>query len=411
MLSVSRATSKVVESAIRARASRFNGQADETVPLSEAVDHFINIDVFLDRDAPPFDRVAMDGIAVGSVALRDGVRTFKIIGIQPAGVPAQLLHEPCQCIEVMTGAVLPLGADAVIPYEECTIDSGIAALNGRFDASMVAPGHNVHRHGVDASVGTQLIPRGTRLGPTHIAILASTGMSTVTVQRAPRIGFISSGDELVPVTATPLPHQIRQSNNHAIAAALALAGFREMQWRHANDDFANLHAAVSESLDRDDVCLISGGVSAGRFDLVPEVLRSLGVREVFHKVAQRPGKPLWFGEGPTGQLVFGLPGNPVSSLVCTYRYVLPALQCLVTGVPTPLPPSEAVASGIEFSHRTITTLFAPVKKSQTGVEPISHHGSGDFVSLLDSDGFIELDLGKGPFTAGIRAPYYPWVQR
>ena len=305
------------------------------------------------------------------------------------------------CLEVMTGAMLPPGTDAVIPVEQLTVADGVAQLAG---GGETAVGANIHRRGVDARAGDTALAAGTRLRGPELAIAASVGRGTLSVTRVPRLAIVSTGNELVGPDRPIAPWQIRRSNAHGIAATLAARGYRDLHDLHLEDDPLAIRTALAAELADRDAIVLSGGVSAGRFDHVPSVLESLGVERVFHKVAQRPGKPFWFGIAPRGQPVFALPGNPVSTLVCLVRYVLPALARL-EGAPAPAVLYATLACAYEARHGL--TAFLAVDQDGARVTPRSNHGSGDFTSLAGTAGFVELSPGRR-HEAGEPVPFYTW---
>jgi molybdopterin molybdotransferase len=397
-------TPAAAEARVRERVRRL---PTESRPLESLAGAILAQAVRSERDQPPFDRVTMDGIAFASQAWRDGQRRFRIAGTQAAGQPALHLPSPSDCLEAMTGAMLPIGCDCVVPVERLQVADGIAAI----DADVpVAPFLNVHTRGLDAREGELLLAPGARLGAPELAVLASAGLARAEVSTEPRIMIVSTGDELVDPDQPIADWQVRRSNSHALRGALNLRGFKLVGDDHLPDDHAVLAERLATHLATHDVVVLTGGVSMGRFDHVPSVLRDLGVEEILHKVAQRPGKPIWFGVGPAGQTVFGLPGNPVSALVCLLRYVLPALGAML-GAPARVP--EQVPLGAPFTVRPALAFFLPVQvepSANLGVVamPRPTRGSGDFISLLGSDGFIELPPGPREFPAGFVAPLYRW---
>jgi molybdopterin molybdotransferase len=376
-------------------------------PLADCAGRVLRRAILAERDAPPFDRVAMDGIAFACSPGGDARREFRIAGIQAAGAPRLALDSPDNCIEVMTGAILPAGCDTVVPVERIRVADGVAAFEPGYAPER---GQHVHRRASDAQAGAVLLEPGTWLGGPELAIAASAGLPTLTVTRPARIAVISTGDELVEPGAPVLDHQVRRSNTYGLAAALRLAGFPPATDQHLPDRRDRLEPALAAALDRHDVLVLSGGVSAGRFDYVPEVLGRLGVRKIFHQVAQRPGRPLWFGTTAAGRTVFALPGNPVSVLVCLVRYVLPALAALAGAN---RPPRPTVALAAEFAFHAPLACLLPVAlrydpEGRTLAEPRPTRGSGDFVSLAGTDGFVELPPGPARHPAGLVVPFYRW---
>jgi molybdopterin molybdotransferase len=347
----------------------------------------------------------MDGIAFG---LGAGTRRrFRVAGMQAAGSPPLSLASEGDCFEVMTGAMLPRGCDTVVPVEQLRLAGGYAELN---EDCRPAAWRHVHRRGADARAGNVLLDAGTPLAAPELAIAASAGHARLAVSRAPRIAVVTTGDELVEPGEPILEHQVRRSNAYGLAAALALAGFPPASDLQLPDREDIIASALGAALPRHDVLVLSGGVSAGRFDHVPAVLESLGARRLFHGIAQRPGRPMWFGTGASGSAVFALPGNPVSVLVCLVRYVVPALRRLVGASARP-PPRVALAR--EFAFEKPLTCFLPValgydQQGRALAEPRPTGGSGDFISLAGTDGFVELPRGPATHAAGLVVPFYRW---
>ncbi len=377
------------------------------VPLEQALGAVLREDLCAERDQPPFDRVTMDGIAVAAEALATGCREFTVAGRQAAGAPALAIDNSAQCIEVMTGGVLPGGTDTVIPVERITRSGDQAVLEAGYNARA---GQFVHRRGSDNRQGERLLAAGRCIGPPEMAILTVGGQADVAISAWPAIAVISTGDELVepgqPITAA----QIRSSNDRAIEAALRRRGFPQVSRTLLRDDPGGLLREIGRLYAANDVLILSGGVSMGQFDYVPGTLAELGVRTVFHKVLQRPGLPLWFGRGDGGKLVFALPGNPVSSLVCLARYVLPGLAHAMGATAKPLPRYQ-LAEAVEVTADL--TCFLPVALSftddgETRVLPRPTNTSGDFIALGGTDGFVELPRGQGHFPAGFPARFFPW---
>jgi molybdopterin molybdotransferase len=329
---------------------------------------------------------------------------------QFAGQAPQPLQNPQAAIEIMTGASLPAGTDTVVRYEDLAFRTD-ETTGQCFVLVRVSPphaGHHVHAQAADRSQGDLLLPIGTRLGPAALAAAATIGAATVAVTRRPRVVVVSTGDELVPITVDPLLHQIRRSNGLMLQAAAAGTGALTATF-HFDDDPATLHQGLPALLEEFDAVVLSGGVSKGKADFLPEILRELGVEQVFHEVRQRPGKPFWFGQRPGGAVVFALPGNPVSTLVNFYRYVRPWLLAVqqpesettanTLGGPVP----AVLARNVTFRPTMTHFLLVSLEQGPDGrllAYPERAGGSGDQASLLSSDAFLELPAEQEHFPAG-----------
>jgi molybdopterin molybdotransferase len=397
-------TPRLAEEAIY---SRLTCLPIESLPLTQCVGGTLRENVYAERDQPPFDRVTMDGIAVDSEALRRGQRRFRIQGIQAAGTPQQKIKSVDDAIEVMTGAILPAGCDNVVPVEQLEVIDGFAALHAEVASS---PYHNVHRRGSDTRQGQLLLESGTLLRAPEIAVAASAGMARVRVSSQPAIMVVSTGDELIEPGDPIESFQVRRSNAYAVAATLRERGFGRVGDDHVPDDENLLRERLALHLTTHEVVVLSGGVSMGKFDLVPKVLMQLGVQEVFHNIAQRPGKPMWFGIGLQGQSVFGLPGNPVSTLVCLIRYVIPAIAEAM-GTKRGQPERLALAAPVTFKPPLAYFLPITIQYDDWGrpwANPRPPNGSGDFLSLAGTDGFVELPPGPNTYPRGFVTGVYRW---
>ncbi|HWK75212.1 MAG TPA: molybdopterin molybdotransferase MoeA [Povalibacter sp.] len=389
------------EAAIRVRAPTLEPEPRPLAMLAGAV---LREPIVASRDQPPFDRVTMDGIAFASAA---GRREFRVAGTQAAGARQMVLASDDACFEVMTGAVLPAGCDCVVPVERISIDDGVARLQ---DDVVPSAWLNVHRRGIDCRAGTLLLEPGTTLGPPEVAVIASAGLSHAQVSRAPRIIVISTGDELIEPGDPVADWQIYRSNAYGVLTALRRHGHTQVAHDHLPDDLETLRSRLRTHLDTHDVLILSGGVSMGKFDYVPQVLTELGIAVVFHNVAQRPGKPMWFGVGGGTATVYALPGNPVSTLICLRRYVLPGLAAAMAAADTA---REVIALAESFEVKPAFTLFVPVKlatdfSGRSVALPRPTQGSGDFTSLIGSDGFVELPPGPAVVPSGTIVPLYRW---
>jgi molybdopterin molybdotransferase len=382
----------------------------EAVPLDQAVGRVLRQTVRSERDQPPFDRVTMDGIAVSFDSFDGGNRSFAIEGTQHAGDPVQTLTGADGCIEIMTGGVLPRGTDCVIPVERVTVIDGVAAVESGYETSR---NQFVHPQGSDHLRDCDILQPGAPISPMDIAIIASCGLDRVLVSRQPIVRVVSTGNELVPPGLAIEPHQIRLSNGPALVAMLAQHGFVDSEHAHLIDEPGVLEVRIAGLLRECNVLILSGGVSMGKADFVPQVLEKLGVKMVFHKISQRPGKPMWFGIGPDKQAVFALPGNPVSTLVCCRHYVLPALW-LASGRQQTPQETATLAEDVLFDPDL--TGFLPVRISvdDSGMivaKPAPTNTSGDFAALSGTDGYVELEKERNEFKAGSAVPLHRWLMR
>ncbi len=379
----------------------------EGVALADASGRILRQSVVAERDQPPFDRVTMDGIAVDYATLAEGKRRFTIQGTQQAGDPAQTLEDNGNCIEIMTGAVMSIDADCIIPVERIDVDDGTAEVEADYQAKQ---NQFVHPQGSDHGKGTEVLQAGCVISPMDIAIIASCGLKTVNVSKQPVISIISTGNELVAPGGPIEDHQVRLSNGPALVAMLQNQGFGLCEHEHLTDEPELLEKKLAAHLGRSNVLILSGGVSMGKADYVPRVLATLGVRLIFHKISQRPGLPMWFGIGPENQAVFALPGNPVSTLVCCRQYVLPALL-LASGRDPRVAEIAVLAEDVTF--KPDLTCFLPVRLladagGKLMAQPVPTNTSGDFASLSGTDGYVELDKETNAFPKGAPVPLHRW---
>ncbi|MBO2010620.1 molybdopterin molybdotransferase MoeA [Hymenobacter negativus] len=379
----------------------------ETVSLPHASGRILAETLTADRDFPPFNRVAMDGIAITYAAWAGGQTAFAIQHAQYAGAPPRPLLSPHQAVEVMTGAVLPAGTDVVVRYEDILLHDNRATIQ---IPPPVAPGVNIHHQAADRRVGDALLRPGTRLGPAELAVAATVGAAELAVTRPARVAVVSTGDELVGIHETPLPHQIRRSNAYALQALFGQDG-ADVSLFHLPDALDKLRDGLTNILGAGfDAVVLSGAVSKGRADHLPGLLRELHVEEIFHEVQQRPGKPLWFGAQTGGPVVFGLPGNPVSTFITACRYVRPWLRACQQ-------PADAADASAAFASPALAVLtvdiqfkpqlthFVPVRLTVDGegrrlATPLRVGGSGDLAGLVGATAFLELPPEPVGFAAG-----------
>ena len=376
-------------------------------PLEECTGAYLGEGIFADRDFPPFDRVTMDGIAINYKAFESGQREFKIEAIAPAGTAQQTLQNAQNCIEVMTGAIMPEGVDTVIRYEDLHIENGMATVN----LNSLNPKQNVHFKGMDIVQGTCIAKKGKQLSSAEINIAAAVGKASLKVVHLPKAVIISTGDELVPISEKPELHQIRRSNIYGIKNTLSEWGmYADLE--HLSDDKEKMLLIISSLLHDYDLLVFTGGVSKGKFDYLPDVLETLKVKKHFHKIQQRPGKPFWFGTNTSGKKIFALPGNPVSSFVCVYMYLKFWLQKSL-GIETELMHVK-LKNDVEFKPDLVYFLEATLESRSDGTlvaQAIKGNGSGDFANLVKTDGFLILPQNKSQFFANEVYPFVPYRKK
>jgi len=384
----------------------------EEIPFLEATGRVLKEDIKADRDFPPFHSVRMDGIAISFNAFAEGKRAFTIENIQAAGSVKLVLKNPSNCIEVMTGAVLPDGVNTVIRYEDLTITNGIATVN----IDTIAEGQNIHEQGKDRKINDVLIKKNCIISPAEIGVFATVGKSFIKVAKQPRVMIVSTGDELVEVSKNPLKHQIRRSNVYTLVSLLEKLNIQAAT-AHLTDDKSILKEKISRFLTTYDVLLFSGAVSKGKFDFLPQVFDELGVEKLFHKVKQRPGKPFFFGVADPLSMsgrdekinkkvaVFAFPGNPVSTFVGCLKYFYPWYKKSVDLV---FENHDKAILAEDFTFKPELTCFLQVrlenKKGLLVAVPVTGNGSGDLANLSNADAFLELPDDQTNFKTGEAFP-------
>jgi molybdopterin molybdotransferase len=371
----------------------------EVVLLPMAAGRVLAESVTSDTDSPPYTKALMDGYAVRTADVATPT-TLRVIEEVAAGRVPLLALGSGDATRIMTGAPIPDGADAVIPHEE-TEALGSAVRVRR----PVRPGEFILPRGREMRAGEAVVPAGTALTPQAIGLLAAVGRSAVRVHRPPRVAVLATGDELVEAVEQPGPGQIRNSNGPMLWALASRAGAAVEYLGIARDDREGLKRLVGQGLEAADVLILAGGVSAGKFDLVPEVLAGLGVTAHFHKVRLKPGKPLLFGSRGD-RLVFGLPGNPVSSFVGFELFVRPALRKVMGhAIPGPALVPVPLAGPYAADHDRPTYAPARIELIQgLRVRPGEWFGSADLRGLLAADALVSLPAGAGAWNAGEPLP-------
>jgi molybdopterin molybdotransferase len=356
----------------------------EKLPLAKTLGMNIAEKIVADRDFPPFDRVMMDGIAVKDIS----APTWKIEGILFAGEPVKAIKKTDGALEIMTGATAPRGTEAIIKIEDLSIEKKIASYIGK---TPLEKGQFIHLQGADAPAGSILVKKRTKIGPVEIAIAATVGKAHIEVESKPHVHIFSTGDEIVGLHETPKDHQIRSSNVMMLKSVLLSKGFKANS-SHLTDSAEKIKASIDKALDSNDIILLSGGVSAGKKDLIPGVLAEAGFETVFHKISQKPGRPLLVATRPDGKVVFAFPGNPISTLTCFWVYFLP----WVSGEWP-----EYNVKEIKFLPKPSAELdqWIPVENG----EVLAHNGSGDLISWSRADGLVWQKAGD----KSKKLPYIP----
>jgi molybdopterin molybdotransferase len=373
----------------------------ETIPLEQSYGRVLTGVVLADRDYPPFDRATMDGYALRTEDLQQGIREFHIIETIFAGDIASRQLSAGECYKIMTGAPVPAGADMIIRRE----DTEEAKLSMRVNTDTVRPFLNIARQGEDLRARDIVIDSPCMADPVIIGLLASLGQKELTVARLPKVALITTGNEIVSVETQPGPTQIRNSNRWLLQAFLKKWQIEPWLYQHAPDDKTLLRTAIDKALSAD-VILLCGGVSAGDADHVPEMLAAAGVTRLFHKLAIKPGKPVWCGSGPGDTMVFALPGNPFSSLVGFILLIQPYLQACF-GLPDNAPLSLPL--GTAKKKYTPLDEFFPVRVhgAPARLLPVSLNGSGDIRLGMQANALALHPADMPALEEGTPAIYFP----
>jgi molybdopterin molybdotransferase len=394
MLSYEQARQKVIEQVGKTRGPR----STLVVSVWDALGFVLAQEVKTDRDYPPFDRSTRDGYAVRAAEAAAGAK-LPCVGEIKAGDTVTQTMAPGTCVQIMTGAAVPAGADAVVMIEHTRLEG--PAVQFERDART---GQSIVPRGSEAAAGQTILSRGKRLGYAELALAAQVGAVELTCAKKPRVAILSTGDEVVPVEQTPGPFEIRNSNSVSLAAQVRLAGGEPVLLGNAGDRVEDLRGKIERGL-KEDVLVLSGGVSMGKYDLVEAVLKEMEAEFYFDAVAIRPGKPAVFGRCG-GTFVFGLPGNPVSTMVTFELFVVPALDLLSGAEARTLPLVEA-RLGEALNEKPGLTHFLPARVEWEGTTPVVKalpwQGSGDVAALAKANCFLVVPSDREQVAVGARA--------
>jgi len=364
----------------------------EIVELDDALGRVLAENIFADRDYPPFNRSAMDGFAIRMEDIGNGILKFKLIDTIYAGGTTDKAISTGECFKIMTGAAVPLSADAVIRVED-----SVSMVDGiSFNINEVRPFQNIAHRGEDAVAASLLAAKSIRISPSLIGLMATVGKERVSVERLPSIAIITTGDEVVSVGNAVSNVRIRDSNLPVLKALFKKWNIGTAYYSHVRDNMGDLLSAIDKALDYD-IVVISGGVSAGDADYVPDVLRQSGVAKLFHKVAIKPGKPFWCGK-KENRIVFALPGNPFSCLVTFRVFIRPYLEACFGLRRQQL----FIPIRLERKQKVKLDEFFPVNivGNPSHLEPIVLNGSGDIRLAYQAKALALHPSGKKYLKAG-----------
>lgn len=372
----------------------------EEIALSSAQGRVLAEDIFADRDYPPFHRAAMDGYALRSEDFLNGLREFIVVEEIYAGALAVKKIGKGECYKIMTGASTPVEADAVIRVED-TIQQKDKVI---FQTDQLKKGQNIAQKGEDRKAGELVLKKNTLLKAPEAAALAVLGKTKISVYKLPEVSIISTGDEVIAADQPVLTHQIRDSNSYAVEGFLKNYHIPLSGRKLVKDDKDALTKAVNEFIGSD-ILVLSGGVSMGDADYVPEVLKNAGVEKIFHKVALKPGKPLWFGKSKNG-VVFALPGNPMSVQISFKLFIEPFLRTCF-GLP-PMLELKLPITTLRKKKVKFDEYFPCVIENGSVLKPVTFNGSGDVTSILYSDGLAVQEAEKEELKEGDLVKFWFW---
>jgi molybdopterin molybdotransferase len=362
--------------------------------------------IYSEIDIPPFNRSMMDGIGIKKSSIEKGIKEFNILGIQKPGENNNFsFAKENDCIEIMTGALLPNNFDFVVKIEDIIIKDNKAYVNNKIDLD----NSFIHYKGSDVKKGDLLIRENTKINSTNISNLINSNKEKIKVFSLPKISILSTGSELVLPFKTKNDVQISLTNPFLIKNSLINFGIskEKIQIYHEEDNFEKIRNRIEEMIFSTDIIILTGAVSMGKYDFIPQILNDLKVNKLFHKVMQKPGKPFWFGITENIKPVFALPGNPVSVMICLRRYIIPFISKLLNQNSI----KYSVILDEDYNIQNNLYNFVPVKiinkEGKLFVKKIDINNSGDYFSISKSDGFIELEKNR-IYKKGDISYFYNW---
>lgn len=377
------------------------------IPLAESSSYVLAEDIRADRDSPPADKAAMDGYAYAAKDISRSRNSLKVAFEVAAGAPVKRRIGPGSCARIMTGANVPAGADTVVQIEDTIEEKGTVTID-----VIPEPGANVRLRGEEARRGDILLPKGSVLGPAQVGICAHVGTANPKVFRKPAVTILCTGEELREAYEKVSSHEIRNTNGPAIRAALEAAGFAGVEYQTVSDNLKSLISRLQKAVAQFDAILLTGGVSAGKYDYVPDAIKAVGAKIRFHKIAMKPGKPHLFATLSQNRFILGLPGNPLAALAGTHEFAIPALRHM-SGYPRgecKKPLYMRLAAAVKMT--TLRGLFVPVnivsRKTGPVAVPVDWKGSGDLAAGARADGVVYVGKGKTRVPAGKTVPFTPW---
>jgi len=396
-----------VEKALKVILAQVCPCGETTLPLYTATGYCLAEDIFADRDQPPSDRSAMDGYAVRSADVQRVPVQLTLVGEIAAGSAERPMVTPGTCVRILTGASIPSGADAVVKVEDTAEENGIVIFH-----SIPPPGANIRKQAEEIKKGSIILGNGMILDAVQIGLCASVGKNIVKVYTQPRVTILCTGKELLEGKETVASHQLRDSNGPSLCAALTATGYRDVPSRIVTDDPEELVERMREAIQSCDVVILTGGVSVGKYDYVPEAVKQIGAAVHFHGVAMKPGKPQLYATYNKTCHIFGLPGNPLSVFTGFHEFVLPAVRRM-SGIAAErcrprlrLPLAKAVR--VKGGRTEYILVQVAYDSSGSQAIPIKSHGSADLTAAARADGVIAVPPDKRDLPAGHVVDFTPW---